>query len=95
MPKSLSRAPPIAVAGRNRLSARARCAARHLASTQGIIGAAEIAAMKKGCYLINNSRGTVVDLEALATSLMSGHIGGAAIDVFPVEPPSNADAFQL
>ena len=62
-------------------------------ATQGMIGAAEIAAMKKGCYLINNSRGTVVDLEALAVSLKSGHIGGAAIDVFPVEPSSNADAF--
>ncbi len=62
-------------------------------ATQGMIGAAEIAAMKKGCYLINNSRGTVVDLEALAESLKSGHIGGAAIDVFPVEPSSNADAF--
>ena len=62
-------------------------------ATQGMIGAVEIAAMKKGCYLINNSRGTVVDLEALAVSLKSGHIGGAAIDVFPVEPSSNADAF--
>jgi D-3-phosphoglycerate dehydrogenase / 2-oxoglutarate reductase len=62
-------------------------------ATQGMIGAAQIAAMKKGSYLINNSRGTVVDLDALAASLKAGHTGGAAIDVFPVEPSSNADAF--
>ena len=62
-------------------------------ATQGMIGAAQIASMKKGCYLINNSRGTVVDLDALASAIKAGHIGGAAIDVFPVEPSSNKDAF--
>lgn len=61
--------------------------------THGMIGAEQIARMKPGAYLINNSRGTVVDLEALAAALKSGHLAGAAVDVFPVEPASNAEAF--
>ncbi|HEX2136261.1 MAG TPA: phosphoglycerate dehydrogenase [Microvirga sp.] len=63
-------------------------------ATHGMIGAAEIAAMKKGAYLINNSRGTVVDLEALAGALRDGHLRGAAVDVFPVEPASNKEPFH-
>ncbi|MBN9468568.1 MAG: phosphoglycerate dehydrogenase [Bosea sp.] len=62
-------------------------------ATHGMIGAAEIALMRKGAYLINNSRGTVVDLEALAEALSSGHLAGAAVDVFPKEPASNNDRF--
>ncbi len=62
-------------------------------ATQGMIGAREIAAMKKGAYLINNARGTILDLEALASALKTGHLRGAAVDVFPAEPSSNADAF--
>ncbi|WP_108051623.1 phosphoglycerate dehydrogenase [Bosea sp. 124] len=61
--------------------------------TAGMIGAEQIAKMKSGAYLINNSRGTVVDLNALAAALRSGHLAGAAVDVFPVEPASNADRF--
>lgn len=61
--------------------------------TAGMIGADEIARMRKGAYLINNSRGTVVDLDALAAALRSGHLRGAAVDVFPVEPSSNAERF--
>ena len=62
-------------------------------ATHGMIGEAEIRAMKPGAYLINNSRGTVVDLEALAGALKDGHLRGTAIDVFPVEPASNNEAF--
>jgi len=61
--------------------------------THGLIGAAEIAQMKQGAYLINNSRGTVVDLDALAAALKAGKLRGAAIDVFPVEPTSNSERF--
>lgn len=61
--------------------------------THGMIGAEQIAAMNPGSYLINNSRGTVVDLDALAAALKSGHLAGAAVDVFPVEPASNNDRF--
>jgi D-3-phosphoglycerate dehydrogenase len=50
--------------------------------------------MKPGAVLINASRGTVVDIDALADALDSGHVRGAAIDVFPTEPRSNADPFE-
>ncbi len=62
-------------------------------ATQNMIGAAQFARMKKGAYFINNSRGTVVDLDALADALKSGHLHGAAVDVFPVEPASNKEKF--
>ncbi|MGH8122839.1 MAG: phosphoglycerate dehydrogenase [Rudaea sp.] len=61
--------------------------------TKWMIGAAELARMKPGAMLINAARGTVVDIDALAAALKSGHIGGAAIDVFPLEPKCNDDAF--
>ncbi len=62
-------------------------------ATHGMIGEAELRVMPKGSYLINNSRGTVVDLDALAAALRDGHLAGAALDVFPVEPTSNSDRF--
>ena len=61
--------------------------------TKNMIGAAEIAAMKQGAVLINNARGTIVDLDALAEGLRSGHLLGAAVDVFPVEPARNGEPF--
>jgi D-3-phosphoglycerate dehydrogenase len=57
--------------------------------TRGMIGAPELAKMKKGACLINASRGTVVDLEALARALHEKQLDGAAIDVFPEEPEKN------
>jgi D-3-phosphoglycerate dehydrogenase len=62
-------------------------------ATKVMIGAKQLAAMKKGGILINAARGTVVDIDALAAALHSGHLAGAAIDVFPVEPHSNNDEF--
>jgi D-3-phosphoglycerate dehydrogenase len=62
--------------------------------TEGMIGTAELRAMRQGAFLINNSRGTVVDLEALAAALRDGHLLGAAIDVFPIEPASGNEPFR-
>ncbi|WP_434050967.1 MAG: phosphoglycerate dehydrogenase [Roseibium sp.] len=61
--------------------------------TRNMFRAEQIAKMKKGAFLINNARGKVIDIEALAEALRSGHLAGAAIDVFPVEPKSNKDEF--
>ncbi len=62
--------------------------------TKWLIGPAQLATMRAGSMLINASRGTVVDIDALAANLQSGHLAGAAIDVFPVEPQGNADTFE-
>jgi D-3-phosphoglycerate dehydrogenase len=59
--------------------------------TKNMIGAAEFAQMKSGAAFINASRGTVVDIEALAAALDSGHISAAALDVFPKEPKAGED----
>ena len=62
-------------------------------STQNMIGEQQLAQMKQGGILINASRGTVVDIDALAAALDDGRLGGAGIDVFPHEPRSNEDEF--
>lgn len=62
-------------------------------ATMKMIGAEQLASMKPGSVLINASRGTVIDIEALVASLKQGHLAGAGIDVFPVEPRSNDDEF--
>ena len=61
--------------------------------TKWMIGAKQLAKMRKGSMLINAARGTVVDIDALAASLKDGHLSGAAVDVFPVEPQGNNDEF--
>ncbi|WP_324524400.1 phosphoglycerate dehydrogenase [Brevundimonas sp.] len=59
-----------------------------------LIGAAELAVMKPGALLLNLSRGHVVDVDALAQAIDAGRLGGAAVDVFPEEPRTNADPFD-
>ncbi|NKF49304.1 phosphoglycerate dehydrogenase [Shewanella sp. WXL01] len=61
--------------------------------TKNMIGSLQFEQMKPGAFFINASRGTVVDIDALAQTLKAGHVAGAAIDVFPVEPKSNDDEF--
>ncbi|MBZ5603643.1 MAG: phosphoglycerate dehydrogenase [Acidobacteriia bacterium] len=61
--------------------------------TLKMIGAAQIARMKSGSLLINASRGTVVDIDALVEALRSNHLAGAALDVFPTEPKGAGDSF--
>jgi D-3-phosphoglycerate dehydrogenase / 2-oxoglutarate reductase len=63
-------------------------------ATIGLIGAAEFATMRRGGILINNARGRVVDLDAMAAALRSGHLLGGAIDVFPEEPARNGERFE-
>ncbi len=62
-------------------------------STKDMIGAEQLSWLKPNAILINASRGTVVDIEALAAKLANDEIAGAAIDVFPVEPKSNDEEF--
>jgi len=64
------------------------------ADTRGMIGRAQIERMKPGSFLLNNARGHVVDLDALADALRRRHLLGAAIDVFPHEPGSNKEPFR-
>lgn len=61
--------------------------------TKGMMGNAQIAQMKQDSILINASRGTVVDIDALAQALQDKRLAGAAIDVFPTEPKSNDEEF--
>lgn len=62
--------------------------------TKDMISSSELKVMKKGSYLINASRGTVVVIGDLVKHLKSGHLAGAALDVFPVEPSSNKEKFK-
>jgi D-3-phosphoglycerate dehydrogenase len=61
--------------------------------TKNLIGKSELAKMKEGSYLLNLSRGTVVDVEALAEAIKAKRLAGAALDVYPDEPESNSDGF--
>lgn len=61
--------------------------------THNLIGTAELNAMRPGSFLLNLSRGTVVDISALRVALDNDHIAGAALDVYPTEPKNNQDEF--
>lgn len=63
------------------------------AATQNMVAAPQLRQMKAGAILINASRGTVVDIDALAEALRNNHLLGAAVDVFPTEPRSNKEEF--
>lgn len=65
-----------------------------LPETRNMIGAAQFAQMKAGSYLINNSRGSVVDIPALCDALKAKRLAGCALDVYPHEPGKNGDAFD-
>jgi D-3-phosphoglycerate dehydrogenase len=62
--------------------------------TKNMITAAKLAKMKRGAFLINAARGNVVDIPALADALKSGHVAGAALDVFPKEPSGAEEKFK-
>jgi D-3-phosphoglycerate dehydrogenase len=62
--------------------------------TRLMMGHDQIARMKKGACLLNASRGTVVDIDALSAAIKSGHVGGAAVDVYPEEPEKNSEGFN-
>jgi D-3-phosphoglycerate dehydrogenase len=59
-----------------------------------LLGKNNLKNCKKGAIIINYARGEVVDLDALRRSILDGHIGGAAVDVFPAEPEKNGDPFN-
>ncbi|KAJ5501695.1 D-isomer specific 2-hydroxyacid dehydrogenase NAD-binding [Penicillium expansum] len=70
------------------------CHVPEIAETKGMIGQKQFEKMKKGSYLINASRGTVVDIPALIDAMRSGKVAGAALDVYPNEPAGNGDYFN-
>lgn len=63
--------------------------------TKALIGAEELAMMKKGVRIVNCARGGIIDERALTAAIQSGHVAGAAIDVFEQEPPVYTDIIQL
>jgi D-3-phosphoglycerate dehydrogenase len=63
--------------------------------TEKLIGKSELDHMPRGGYLLNLARGKIVDVDALKTALESGQIGGAALDVFPIEPAGTVTEVKL
>lgn len=70
------------------------CHVPELPETKNMIGSQQFEQMKNGSYLINASRGTVVDIPALIHAMRSGKVAGAALDVYPNEPAGNGDYFN-
>lgn len=81
----------------NNLLERSDIVTLHVPATPGtemLMDAEKISKMKKGSFLLNLSRGSVVDIKALKEALDSGHLSGAGIDVYPQEPESKGDPFH-
>lgn len=70
------------------------CHVPELPETKNMIGTGQFDQMKLGSYLVNASRGSVVDIPALINAMRSGKIAGAALDVYPSEPGGNGDYFK-
>jgi D-3-phosphoglycerate dehydrogenase len=88
----------VSAVGRDELLRSADVVTLHVpldASTRGMIGTAEIGLMRRGAFLINAARGGLVDESALADALESGHLAGAALDVFQMEPEANPRLLAL
>jgi D-3-phosphoglycerate dehydrogenase / 2-oxoglutarate reductase len=86
-----------AVASLGELLAQADFVSLHVPATpetRDMIGAPELAKMHPGAYLLNASRGSVVVIPELAKALARGHLGGAAVDVYPDEPETNSPGFR-
>ena len=69
------------------------CHVPELPETKNMIGRKEMEYMKEGSYLINASRGSIIDIPALIDAMRAGKIAGAALDVYPAEPGGNGDYF--
>lgn len=69
------------------------CHVPELPETTNLISVSHFEKMKTGSYLINASRGSVIDIPALINAMRNGKIAGAALDVYPVEPAANGDYF--
>lgn len=69
------------------------CHVPELSETHNLIGAEQFKQMKDGSYLINASRGSVVDIPELINAMRAGKVAGAALDVYPAEPGGNGDYF--
>lgn len=70
------------------------CHVPELPETRNLFGPSQFEQMKSGSYLINASRGSVIEIPALINAMRSGKIAGAALDVYPSEPAGNGDYFN-
>lgn len=95
--KKLSLGKAIACSSLDELLSKSQILTLHVPETpltRDMIGERELSLLRKGSCLVNASRGSVVKIQALAGALKSGHLIGAALDVFPEEPASNGDPFN-